>query len=360
MPFLRYAASMPASSAARGKSARLRAPTLVGSSEAMRRVLATIERVARFKTTVLLLGESGVGKELVARAIHMLGPRRGAPFVPVNCASLGRDLLENELFGHERGAFTGAGAQKKGLFEIADRGTLVLDEIGEMDPSTQARLLRVLERSEFRRVGGTRKLHVDVNVVAATNRDLRDDIAAGRFREDLYYRLKVVTIVVPPLRERREDIPALVEAFLRDFHERSGRKIRGLTPEAMRRLTDHGWPGNVRELKNYVESAAMLADGDVLDEADFDGLLEPTPPARGRRGSEGRHTAPAAGASAVPPSAVGEELRFSWPARIHDVERALILETVKRTRSRREAALALGIGLRTLYAKLQSYEAVRS
>src|SRR5450631_3744282 len=223
---------------------------LTGRSAAMAKVSAAVARIGRYKTNVLVLGESGSGKELVARALHATGPRKNHLFVPINCATLGREILENELFGHERGAFTGANDRKKGLFELADGGTLFLDEIGELDPSTQAKLLRVLERNAFRRVGGTSLVTVNLSVVAATNRNLEEAILAKRFREDLYYRLKVVTIVVPPLRDRREDIPALIEAFIADFNRRNDGKIRGITPQAMRWLTELPWLGNVRELKN--------------------------------------------------------------------------------------------------------------
>ena len=327
---------------------------LIGTSPPMRRLISTIGRVARFKTSVLILGESGSGKELVARALHQSGPRKEQPFVPVNCATLGRELLENELFGHERGAFTGAHTQKKGLLELAHGGTIFLDEIGEMDSSTQAKLLRVVERSELRRVGGTAKVKIDVNVVAATNQDLRNAIAAGRFREDLFYRLRVVTIVVPSLREHREDIPALVESFIADFNRRNHGKIRGVTPEAMRRLMQHSWPGNVRELKNVIDSAAMLADGDLLEE----GLLEEavgeatpsTSPvvwkrARVRRADERGNANDDDG-----------HIHITLPARLEDVERAVILKTVRAIPNRRRAARELGIGLRTLYAKLRAYE----
>ncbi|MDP2343547.1 MAG: sigma-54 dependent transcriptional regulator [Deltaproteobacteria bacterium] len=321
---------------------------LVGSSLPMRRLFRSIERVSRFHAGVLILGESGTGKELIARAIHDCGPRRPRPFVAVNCATLGKDLLENELFGHERGAFTGANEQKKGLFELAHGGTLFLDEIGEMDVATQAKLLRVLERSEFRRVGGTDKVKVDINLVAATNRDLHAAIAAGRFREDLYYRLKVVALEVPPLRERREDIPALVETFIGAFNRRYGAKVRGIAPEAMRSLIDHDWPGNVRELKNVVESAAMLSDEDVLQKDLFDEALDSNAP------NLSTPTVPVqSGSSRVSQS--DDELRVSLPARIDDVERQLIFKTLRGTRSRKDAATALGIGLRTLYTKLQGY-----
>jgi DNA-binding NtrC family response regulator len=317
---------------------------LIGRSAAMRRVSSTIARVARFKTTVLVLGESGVGKELVARALHTGGPRASKPFIPVNCAQLGKELLESELFGHEKGAFAGAHAQKKGLLEHADGGTLFLDEIGAMDLGTQGKLLRFLERSAFRRIGGTQKVKIDVAVVAATNQDLRTAIASGRFRDDLYYRLKVVSIVVPPLRERKEDIPALIEAFIADFNQRTGKKIRGVTTEAMRRLVEHAWPGNVRELKNCIESAAMLADHDWIDDSLFEQALGESGPSSGpsRRAVE---------------DALGslDEVRVRLPARLADVERELILRTVRTASGRREAAQQLGIGLRTLYAKLRDY-----
>ncbi len=319
---------------------------LVGSSLPMRRLFHSIERLARFHAGVLVLGESGTGKELIARAIHDSGPRRAKPFVPINCATLGKDLLENELFGHERGAFTGANEQKKGLFELADEGTLFLDEVAEMELGTQAKLLRVLERSEFRRVGGVGKIKVDVNLVAATNRDLHAAIAAGTFREDLYYRLKVVALVVPPLRERREDIPALVESFIAEFNRRHGAKVRGIAPEAMRALVEHDWPGNVRELKNVVESAAMLSDEDVLQKSLLDETFAstahpstPKVPARARLAS----------------SLAANELLIALPARLEDVEREMITRTLGSTASRKAAAAVLGIGLRTLYTKLQKY-----
>ena len=235
---------------------------LTGKSAAMGKVYAAVARIGRYKTNILVLGESGSGKELIARALHATGPRKNHLFVPLNCATLGREILENELFGHERGAFTGANERKKGLFELADGGTLFLDEIGELDPSTQAKLLRVIERNEFRRVGGTGKIKVDLSLIAATNRNLEEAIVAKRFREDLYYRLKVVTIRMPPLRERREDIPALIDAFIADFNRRNDGKIKGISPEALRRIAEYDWPGNVRELKNAVESAAIMATGE--------------------------------------------------------------------------------------------------
>ena len=311
---------------------------LVGSSGAIQRILQTIDKISRYKTNVLILGESATGKEIIARALHARGPRRQQLFVPLNCATLGRELLENELFGHERGAFTGAGERKKGLFELADGGTLFLDEIAEMDPATQAKLLRVLERNEFRRVGGTGKVKVDLSVLAATNRNIDDAIRSGTFREDLYYRLKVVTLLVPPLRDRKEDVPALIDAFIADFNRRNDQKIRGITPQALTALMEHDWPGNVRELKNAVESAAILATGDTIG---LDGFAE-LAPGGGRRAGPGGGVAGPSGA--VP---VGTTLAA--------MERELILATLRRHPDKRTAAKVLGIGLRTLYTKLGQY-----
>jgi DNA-binding NtrC family response regulator len=315
---------------------------LVGSSPVIRRVLGTIDKIARYKTNVLVLGESGTGKELIARALHARGPRRQQLFVPLNCATLGRELLENELFGHERGAFTGAGERKKGLFELADGGTLFLDEIGEMDPATQAKLLRVLERNEFRRVGGTGKVKVDLSVLAATNRNLDDAIRGGKFREDLYYRLKVVTLVIPPLRERKEDIPALIDAFIDDFNRRNDQKIQGISPQALRVLMEYDWPGNVRELKNAVESAAILASGETIGVEGFSEL--------GRRPGSAAARSPA-------PVATGASVTVPVGTTLDAAERELILATLRRHPSKREAAQVLGIGLRTLYTKLAGYHA---
>jgi DNA-binding NtrC family response regulator len=305
-------------------------PGLVGHSSAMARLYETLAKVSRYKTNVLLLGESGTGKELIARALHARGPRRQKLFVPVNCATLGRELLENELFGHERGAFTGANERKKGLFELADGGTLFLDEIGEMDPSTQAKLLRVLERNEFRRVGGTDKVKVDLSLIAATHRNLPDSIASGKFREDLYYRLKVVTIVAPPLRERREDIPVLIESFIADFNARNSQQIRGISPALLKRFMEYDWPGNVRELKNAVESAAILAS---------DRMLEVDPLEASARGR-------------VP----GEFIPIPASATLREAEQQIILGHLGRARTKMEAARSLGLGLRTLYTKLREYE----
>ena len=313
---------------------------LVGTSPSMRRMFATIDKISRYKTNVLLLGESGTGKELIARALHARGPRRLSLFVPVNCATLGHDILENELFGHERGAFTGANERKKGLFELADGGTLFLDEIGEMDPSTQAKLLRVLERNEFRRVGGTGKVKVDLSVIAATHRNLEEAISTGKFREDLYYRLKVVTIVVPPLREHKEDIPSLIDAFITDFNRRSGGKIQGIAPQVLKILMEYDWPGNVRQIKNAIESAAVLASGDTIGTDSFADLA----PRAGRLLPE---TTPARVASGG--------LTFPLGMPLAESERLIILANLHHYASRAETARALGIGLRTLYSKLREY-----
>ncbi|HVH07972.1 MAG TPA: sigma-54 dependent transcriptional regulator [Myxococcota bacterium] len=242
---------------------------LIGSGKAMRGVFATIQKVAETDLTVLIRGESGTGKELVAQALHQHSARRSGPFVAVNCAAIGRELVESELFGHEKGAFTGAEARRVGRFEAAHGGTIFLDEIGDMAPETQAKVLRVLQERSFERVGGTKPLAVDVRVVAATHRDLERDVKEGRFREDLYYRLQVVEIELPPLRERPEDVPALAMRFLEQLAERHGRPGRRLAPSALAALSAHAWPGNVRELRNVVERAAVLATGEEVEAADL-------------------------------------------------------------------------------------------
>lgn len=319
---------------------------LTGKSAAMAKVYAGIARISRYKTNVLVLGESGSGKELIARALHAMGPRKNHLFVPLNCATLGREILENELFGHERGAFTGANDRKKGLFELADGGTLFLDEIGELDPSTQAKLLRVIERNEFRRVGGTAKIKVDLSLIAATNRNLEEAVASKRFREDLYYRLKVVTIRVPPLRERREDIPALIDAFIAEFNRRNDGKIKGLSSEALRALAEHEWPGNVRELKNAVESAAIMAAGETIGLADFDSVRLSAASA-GDGGGPPLRSAPSSRTADL------EVVSIPIGATLGEAERILISEHLARAKTKADAARSLGIGLRTLYTKIQ-------
>ncbi|MGD2070453.1 MAG: sigma-54 dependent transcriptional regulator [Gemmatimonadota bacterium] len=253
---------------------------IVGDTEAMREVLERIIQIAPVDSTVLLTGESGTGKELVARGIHGLSPRRHKPFIAVNVAALSETLLESELFGHEKGAFTGAVDSRKGLFELADQGTIFLDEIGEMPLTTQTKLLRVLEQREFLRVGGERDIHVDVRIITATNQDLRQLVAIGEFRRDLYYRLNVLRIELPPLRERTEDIPRLVEAFVREAAERHDRPRVEISPDAMNILESHHWPGNVRELRNLVESMVVLAPGREIRPNDIPPEVRGTAPGR--------------------------------------------------------------------------------
>jgi transcriptional regulator with GAF, ATPase, and Fis domain len=248
--------------------------SLVGRSAAMRRIYEIIAKVTRSDATVLITGETGSGKELVARAVHLNGARAKRPFVAINCAALTETLLETELFGHERGAFTGAVAQKKGKLEVADGGTVFLDEVGELAPALQSKLLRALELREFERVGGTRPVRVDIRLIAATNRKLPADVAAGRFRSDLYHRLNVVEIHVPPLRERREDIPALASHFVERFSRTSACSVRGIAPEALKYLVAYDWPGNVRELANTIERAIVLGASDHIMRDDLpDALL---------------------------------------------------------------------------------------
>jgi DNA-binding NtrC family response regulator len=242
---------------------------IIGESAAIQEVLVKIEQMAPVSSTVLIQGESGTGKELVAKAIHDLSPRHGKPFITVNCAALPDTLLESELFGHEKGAFTGAAERRLGRFELADTGTIFLDEIGEIPPSTQVKLLRVLESRTFFRVGGTVPIKVDVRVVAATNRPLREAVALGEFRDDLYYRLNVLNIYLAPLRERREDIPILVRRFIRDLARAQDRTFRGITADAMERLVSAPWPGNVRQLRNLIESMVVLAPGTEIRAADI-------------------------------------------------------------------------------------------
>jgi Nif-specific regulatory protein len=251
---------------------------IVGRSAAMRRQLQLVQRVAAQETTVLVLGESGTGKELIARALHLGSPRRDKPFMAINCAALTETLLESELFGHEKGAFTGAIAQKKGKLEVAEGGTVFLDEIGEMAPSLQAKLLRVLQEREFERVGGTRTLQLNVRLVAATNRDLLAQVRRGSFREDLYHRLNVVALRMPALRERPEDIPLLAEHFLRRSARKVGRVMAGITPEAERMLSRYSWPGNVRELENAMERAVVLSDTEWLTPLDLPDTISGTVP----------------------------------------------------------------------------------
>ena len=302
---------------------------IIGESAAIRQVLALVNRVAPTAATVLIQGESGTGKELVARALHDGSPRSGLPFIRVNCAALPETLLESELFGYERGAFTGAATRKQGRFELADGGTLLLDEAGDLSAATQAKLLRVLQEGEFERLGGTKTLKVDVRLVAATNQDLALLVTQRRFREDLYYRLNVIAIEIPPLRNRAEDIPLLAGHFLRVHAAKNHREIDGFTEAALGRLRAYPWPGNVRELEHAVERAVILTRGKLLDLADL-------PPA----------------VSQVEPAARVVPIPLGMP--LSEVEQRLIEETLRLTKGNKElAAKFLGIASRTIYRKLK-------
>ncbi|MCL4472168.1 MAG: nif-specific transcriptional activator NifA, partial [Gammaproteobacteria bacterium] len=241
---------------------------VIGRSKRMQEVFAEVHQAAPGKSTVLLRGESGTGKEVIARSIHYLSPRKGAPFIKVNCAALSETLLESELFGHEKGSFTGATQERKGRFEMAQGGTLFLDELGEISPAFQTKLLRVLQEREFERVGGNKSIKVDVRLIAATNRNMEEDVAKGTFRADLYYRVNVVSIFLPPLRERREDIPLLVQHFLDKFSQENARRL-AISPEAMEVMLKCNWPGNVRELENCVERTATMARSNVIQDVDL-------------------------------------------------------------------------------------------
>ena len=370
---------------------------IIGESPAIQEVLVKIEQMAPVTSTVLIEGESGTGKELVARGIHDLSPRRGQAFIAVNCAALPETLLESELFGHEKGAFTGAAERRLGRFELADGGTIFLDEVGEMPTPTQVKLLRVLEDRSFFRVGGTQPIKVDVRVIAATNRSLKEAVALGRFRDDLYYRLNVLAIYLPPLRERRADIPLLVRTFIAEFAKTHDRAFRGITPEALQILVEADWPGNVRQLRNLIESMVVLAPEGQIQPGDV--------PREIREGGRGLPMRLPAATREI----AGQELEFIFrslvelklqveelrrrleerPQRVEvievgsgatalptvdaepvpdgqvvyragmtmaDVERAAIEGALKETRgNRRRAAEVLGIGERTLYRKLKEY-----
>ncbi|HEX7023563.1 MAG TPA: sigma-54 dependent transcriptional regulator, partial [Gemmatimonadales bacterium] len=371
-----------------------------GQSPAIHEVLVKIEQMAPVTSTVLVQGESGSGKELVAKALHDLSPRRGKSFVAVNCAALPETLLESELFGHEKGAFTGAAERRLGRFELADNGTIFLDEIGDVPLSVQVKLLRVLESRTFFRVGGVQPIKVDVRVVAATNKSLRDSVALGEFREDLYYRLSVLNIYLPPLRERRDDIPLLVRRFIREFGKAHDRPFRGITAEAMQRLVEAPWPGNVRQLRNLIESMVVLAPGTEIRASDIPGdILEgaPTllpvlahgPAGRGQAGHElefilrglmdlrlqveelRRRLDGRAGEvqvielpeSALTPIEPEPSEAVSTPDVVYrhgmtmaDVERATITAALRECQgNRRQAAARLGIGERTLYRKIKEF-----
>ena len=303
---------------------------ILGTSAAMQEVFDTIRQAAPTRATVLIQGESGTGKELVARALHQCSPRAQGPFIPVHCAALSPTLLESELFGHEKGAFTGAQERRRGRFEMADGGTLFLDEIGEIDPSLQVKILRVLEERKFERVGGTETLHVDVRLVAATNRDLKKMVEEGKFREDLFYRLFVVNLTLPPLREREGDIVLLAQHYLKALAAEHGKKASGITPDAMDLLSAYPWPGNVRELRNVIERMVVLGSGEKLTVRDL-------PPSF-------RLAAGRAESAARPGSA------------LRDAERQLIEEALRKNKgSRTKAAQDLGISRRTLHRKINEF-----
>ena len=335
--------------------------SLVGRSAAMTHLLETAAQVAPSEATVLITGESGTGKEMIAGLIHYNSLRKDGPFIRFNCAAIAETLLESELFGHEKGAFTGADRRKEGKFRQADGGSLFLDEVSEMSVGMQVKLLRVLQERELTRVGGEEVIPVDVRVIAATNRDLLRDIGAGRFREDLYYRLNVVTLHIPPLRERQEDIPLLAQEFLARFAEKNHKTIKGFTPQAMDRLLRHPWPGNVRELMNAVERGVVLSRGEYLDETELS-LLQP-----GQGGAPGGAAGAATafpGADAVAgaaardgiPCAAEQAAPGSGAPSLEAVERATILRTLEEAGGNKsEAARRLGITRRTLHQKLRKY-----
>jgi len=303
-------------------------PLVLGRSPGMLAVLRTVERIAGSEANILIEGESGTGKGLMAQAIHQQSPRARGPFLVINCSGFQDQLLESELFGHERGAFTGATGLKQGLFEVAGQGTLFLDEVAEMSPAMQAKLLQVLDSREFRRVGGTRVHRADVRIIAATNKDLAQEVQAARFREDLYYRLNVVSLAIPPLRERKEDIPLLIEHFLKQFGTSYTRKT--LSPEALQLLTDYAWSGNVRELGNLVERLVILTPGDLIGPEDLPSAF---------RASQG--------APPLPPRG---------PVSLAEMERAHVARILAETGGRKlQAARLLGIDIKTLNKKIKDY-----
>ena len=312
---------------------RLRVPNLTGHSRVMQELQDKVLQIAPTRATVLIYGETGTGKELIAQAVHQLSPRKDERFVKLHCAELSESIIESELFGHERGAFTGADQQRKGRFELADGGTLFIDEISEIPPNVQTKLLRVLQDRQFERVGGSETVRVDVRVIAATNRRLDLMAAREQFREDLYYRLRVIQLEVPPLRERREDIPPLVDAFLREFNREHGRKVTGVSRGVMDRLMQYEWPGNVRELRNTIEEMVIFGQGKrALEVSDLPiALRQQRPPA-------------------------GEDMNLSVGMTMNEIERASIEATLRSVGyDKQKAAKILGIGLRTLYRKQKEY-----
>jgi two-component system, NtrC family, response regulator HydG len=316
---------------------------LLGDAPTFRAVLDALRQAAPTSATVLLTGGSGTGKELAARLVHDRSPRAAGPFVPINCAAIPESILEAELFGYERGAFTGAAARKEGRFERADGGTLFLDEVGEMSPAVQVKLLRVLQDGLVDRLGGTAPVRVDVRIVAATNKDLQAQVAAGAFREDLYYRLAVFPVRLPPLRERREDVPLLAAAFLRRLAEKNGKRLTGFSPAALAALEASPWPGNVRELQHAIERAVILARDEVVELGDL--------PEATRQHAAG---------SAAPPLVGPAELTVPLGTTMDEIERRVIRETLRQARGDKTlAAQLLGIAPRTIYRKLDRDETGR-
>jgi len=304
--------------------------SLIGNSAEMRKIYQVVEQAAPTGASVLITGESGTGKELVAQTIHQLSPRATFPFIAINCAAIPETLLESEIFGHEKGAFTGAADRRQGCFELADRGTLFLDEIGEMTPATQVKLLRVLQERKFRRLGGRVEQSVDVRVIAATNIDPVEAVKAGKLREDLYYRLNVFAFRLPTLRERRDDLPLLVQAFINEFNGRNQKNIAGVDQQSMRMLEHYGWPGNVRELRNVIERATILAPGPFI---------------------EAKHLPPVL--AEEPPPEHQPQLALAPGTTVEEAERRLIMMTLAHTRDNKtRAAEILGISLKTLHNKL--------
>ncbi|WP_224372233.1 sigma-54-dependent transcriptional regulator [Hyalangium versicolor] len=334
----RQVEKLSARTAAHDADAALTHGNLVGESEPIQKLLAQVRKAAASDATVLVRGESGTGKELVARMLHQHSPRKDGPFVVVHCAALAETLLESELFGHERGAFTGAVKRKLGRFELADGGTLFLDEIGEIPPSVQTKLLRVLQEKEIQRVGGEETLRVDVRVVSATHRDLQAEVKAGRFREDLYYRLHIVPLMLPPLRERPEDISTLARHFVTKHASRVNRRVKSLDDSALRALARHAWPGNVRELENVIEQSLVFAEGEVLTEADLPSHLN--------------SSTPRTDASGLPIPHGDRPL----PDILEDIERQLIARAYEKANGvKTETARLLGIKTSALYYKLEKY-----
>jgi DNA-binding NtrC family response regulator len=322
---------------------------LVGTSPKMQEIFALLQQAGPSKACVLVTGESGTGKELVARTVHALSPRRQGPFIAINCAALPETLIESELFGHEKGSFTGASERRSGCFELAQHGTLLLDEIGEMPMPTQAKLLRILEDSKVRRLGGRAEFEVDVRIVAATNKVPEEAVRGGHLREDLYYRLNVFHIHLPPLRERKEDIEAIAEALLGNLNRKHECRVSDISPEVIEALKAHSWPGNVRELRNVLERAVILAGEGTIETRHLPAFLQPR--AANSIAVPVNHAAPQ---TAEDPGGI----RFQIGTTVEEAEKGLILRTLEHTRNNKtRAAEILGISLKTLHNKLKEYGA---